>query len=296
MSFGEMWHVLLRRWFIAVPALLLTVVATAGAYTVWPTKYQSELQLTLLSSKSVATQQGDGGNPYMAFSSELDAVVDLLARNLSSNQAVNQLQAMGVAYPYTAGIATNAQGPFLAIDVTGKSPAKILSSMPIITRFAQSRLASMQNSSAAPKNSLIQLIPIAPPSTPAPVLKTKIEAVAGVAVIGLVCSFLLCFLIDNILVKRRQDKLDKTSSVTIQSVTAVADPSPDSEWRGDDTLVLRSDQIVPKDKPRTPQRDERGPALGDARPAGKRVLPGDGARPENEARDISYGRVTRPRP
>src|SRR5262249_19233866 len=154
------------RWYVAVPAFLLAVVATAGAYKVFPVKYTSEVQLTLLSSRSLAAQQGDGGNPYMAFSPELVAVDDLLARNLSSNQAVNQLTALGVSYPYTAGIATNAQGPFLAIDITGKKPAEILQQMPIIVKFAKARLAQMQRSSAAPENSLITLVRIAPPTTP----------------------------------------------------------------------------------------------------------------------------------
>jgi hypothetical protein len=203
MDFGEMFRVMRRRWFISVPALLLTMVATVGMYAAWPTSYSSEVQLSLLSSRSVAQSQGDAGNPYLAFTAGLDSVVDILGRNLSSDQAVAQLHALGVTYPYTAGIAQNAQGPFLAIDVTGHSRAQITRSMPVIVAFAQQRLAQMQNASSAPKNSLIQAVLIAPPSTPMPVLKTKIELVAAVAVIGLVCSFLFCFIVDNSLNRRR---------------------------------------------------------------------------------------------
>jgi hypothetical protein len=209
MNLPEMFRVLLRRWYVTFPALVLVVAATAAAWIVWPTKYTSEVQITLLSSRSVASQQGDGGNPYMAFSAGLVSVVDILGRNLSSDQSAQQLKALGFTDSYTAGIALNAQGPFLAIDVTGKNPAQIMKSMPIIVAFTKSKLASMQNASEAPRNSLIQAVPIAPPSQPAPVRKTKIELVAGVAVIGLVGSFLLCFVVDNILERRAGRRAEK---------------------------------------------------------------------------------------
>jgi hypothetical protein len=206
MNFGEIFHVMRRRWYVAIPALLLTLVATAGMYVGWPTTYKSEVQLSLLASRSVAQAQGDAGNPYLAFTPGLDSVVDILARNLSSDQSAAQLQALGVTYPYTAGIAANAQGPFLAIDVTGKNRAGITQSMPILVAFAQRRLAEMQNASSAPKDTLVQAVLIAPPSAPTPVTKTKIELVAAVAVLGLVCSFLLCFIAENMLNRRRLAK------------------------------------------------------------------------------------------
>jgi uncharacterized protein involved in exopolysaccharide biosynthesis len=202
MDFGEMFRLLLRRWFIAVPLLLITLAGTAGIYKAWPTKYQSQVQLTLLSSRSVASAQGNAGNPYLDFTPAMDAVVDLLSRNLSSDQSATQLQALGVTYPYTAGIASNAQGPFLAIIVTGHSPAVIMQQLPIIVKFAQQRLAEIQRASSAPKTSLIQLVLIAPPNSPTKVLKTKIELVAAVFVIGLICSFLFTFVADNILSRR----------------------------------------------------------------------------------------------
>jgi hypothetical protein len=202
MDFGEMFRTLCRRWYVTVPALLLTIVATAGIYKVWPNTYQSQMQLTLLASRSVSSQQGGAGNPYLDFTPSLDAVVDLLGRELSSDQAVNQLKSQGVTDSYTAGIADNAQGPFLALIVTGRNPAEINQSMPIIVSFAKRQLAQMQQASAAPTNSLIQLVPIAPPSTPTRVLKTKVEIVAGVAVLGLVSSFLLAFIVDSLISQR----------------------------------------------------------------------------------------------
>lgn len=202
MDFGEMFKIIRRRWLISVPAFALSLIVICGAWVALPTKYQSQIQLTLLDSRSVASAQGNAGNPYLDFSPALDAVVDLLARNLSSDQSISQLKALGVTYPFTAGIATNAQGPFLALVVTGRSKVKIEQSIPIIVNFARQRLTAMQQASSAPESTLIQLVPIAPASAPTHVLKTKVEVVAGVGIICLVGSILLTFIVDTTLTRR----------------------------------------------------------------------------------------------
>lgn len=237
MDFGEMLRVVLRRWYVSVPVLLLTIVATVGMYRVWPTTYQSQIQLTLLDSRNVASQQGNAGNPYLDFNPSLDAVVDLMGRNLSSDQSASQLKALGMTNPYTAGIAQNAQGPFLAIVVTGHSPAKIIQAMPIIVTFARQRLAEMQKASAAPANSLIQLIPIAPASSPTKVLKTKFEIVAGVAILGLLCAFLLTFISDNVLNQRAARKQHADTVPRARAEPLASDrhtgeprPKPERSW------------------------------------------------------------------
>ena len=48
MDTGEAFRVILRRWRLAVPVLVLTVVAVVVVYVTWPTKYQSTAQLGLM--------------------------------------------------------------------------------------------------------------------------------------------------------------------------------------------------------------------------------------------------------
>jgi uncharacterized protein involved in exopolysaccharide biosynthesis len=66
MDFGEMLRILRRRWIVATVGVLLTLVATAGAYIAWPNKYQSTDEITLVGSKSMANATGNGGNPYLS--------------------------------------------------------------------------------------------------------------------------------------------------------------------------------------------------------------------------------------
>src|SRR5580692_3848458 len=89
MDFGEMLRVLRRRWIVATVGIVLTLIATVGAYKGWPNKYQSSAEITLIGSKSMANQAGNGGNPYVAVGN-LDPVASILAGNVSSDQAVQQ--------------------------------------------------------------------------------------------------------------------------------------------------------------------------------------------------------------
>jgi uncharacterized protein involved in exopolysaccharide biosynthesis len=197
MDIGELIRMCLRRWLILIPAFLIVGVATVGAYEATPTKYQSQVQLTMLNSEKVTNEMGDLGNPYLSFSQALSVDVDLLTRLLVSDSSIRQLAARGVTEPFTATFANNALGPFMLITVTGPNRAHVLQSINTLVSFAQQRWYALQKASFAPPASIVRLSLIAPPSTPSPVLKTKIELVGAVAIAGIVIALLLAVIVDK---------------------------------------------------------------------------------------------------
>jgi uncharacterized protein involved in exopolysaccharide biosynthesis len=206
MDVGDFFRLMLRRWAVTVPGLILTALATAAAYMAVPTQYQSQVQMTLLNAPKVTSEQGNFGNPYLAFDTALLADADLLARNLSSNSAAQQLQSLGMTEDYTAALADNALGPFLQLTVTGPGRPDVQRSMQTLIRFSQQRWLSLQQASSAPQGSIIQMTLIAAPSVPTPVNKRKFEAVAGVAIAGIVLTILLAVLVDSIIRRRRSER------------------------------------------------------------------------------------------
>ena len=223
MDFGEMLRVLRRRWIIAVVGGLLTVVATLGAYKAWPNKYQSTDTITLIGSKSMANAAGNGGNPYLAVA-DLDPVASILAGNVSSDQAVKQLRALGVTYPYTAVVPQFAAGPFIQITVTGKVPALVSQQLPIVTRYTEQRLTELQQETAipTPPKAVLTTQEIVPPSTPTKVLKTKLEVVAGVFVLMFVGTLIVIAVVDNV----RRRRAGRRRVATEQESKVDTDPSP----------------------------------------------------------------------
>ena len=134
-------------------------------------------------------------------------MASILASNLSSQQAVQQLSALGVTDTLTAEVPPFAAGPFVTLSLAGKNPAVIRQSMPVVIRFAQQRLRALQENGSirTPPKGLIGATIIAQPSTPAPVLKRKIELTAGVAALGLMAFFLLSFSAEARAIRRHEE-------------------------------------------------------------------------------------------
>lgn len=194
MDFAEAFRVIWRRWRVTVPVLVLTVIAVAAAYVGWPTKYQSTAQLSLIANRFMADQPANGNNPYVAVSA-LGPLAGILVEELSSDQAAQQLKELGMTNGFTAAVPAFAAGPFVSLTVSGRNSRAVRDSMPIVISFAQQRLQQLQESGnvGTPTAALIQAIVISPASSPQPVLKPKIELVAGLAVAGLVLLLLLSF-------------------------------------------------------------------------------------------------------
>ena len=194
MDFGEVYRVIRRRWKIAVSVLVLTVIAVVVVYAGWPSKYQSTAELSLIGSSAMAAQPPNGNNPYVVVGG-LEPLANILASDLSSGQAGQQLQALGMTNGFTASVPAFAAGPFVSLTVTGHNSGSVRDSMPVVINFAEKRLQQLQQTGSVrtPSAGLIGAVVIAPASSPQPVLKTKIELVAGVAIAGLVLLLLLSF-------------------------------------------------------------------------------------------------------
>jgi hypothetical protein len=202
MDFGELFALLRRRWAVLIPMLALTAVGIGGAWFKIHTQYQTQAQLTMINAPKITNMPGNDGNPYLAFDGTLNVDTDFLARNLMSGASAQQLAALGVTEQYNASIALNALGPFMQLNVTGPNRQHVTQSMQVLINFAKRHWHQLQQSSAAPKDSIIGLSEIAPPSTPSPVLKRKIQAVAAVAIAGLILSVLVTVLADSIIRRR----------------------------------------------------------------------------------------------
>src|ERR1700738_3948141 len=112
MGLGELFRVVGRRWYVALPALIFAAVLPVLAYTSIATKYQSQSTISLLNAQQSAALSPHLGNPFLTFDSSLTPTADFLARRLGSSQSGADLAARGVTEVVTAKLADNAAGPF----------------------------------------------------------------------------------------------------------------------------------------------------------------------------------------
>jgi hypothetical protein len=195
-----------RRWVLALSAVVLSLVATVGAYVALPTTYQSQVLLTMTAPSKVTAEAGNFGNPLLALGNSSAALlvdVDFLTRDLSSSNSAAELKALGLTGTYTAAFAANAMGPFMQLTVAGKNKAQVTKSATVLASFAQQLWRAIQAASSVGAGSTIGLSEIAPPSNPAPSLKRKLEEVLGIGIILLTISLMVVAQVDGA-IRRRQ--------------------------------------------------------------------------------------------
>jgi hypothetical protein len=209
MDFGTMLRVMLRRWYVAIPALIVAVALPAAAWSAIATKYLTTSTISLLNSPAASSANLRTGNPFLAFDSSLTPMADFLARRLSSDQSGADLLARGVIDPAAAGLAPNASGPFLTLTVTGKDPAKVLTELKTFDQYAIDQLAVIQTSSTPtplPPSSLIRAVVVVPPQQPTTSKKTKYEDVAGAGVVSMAILFLSVFGSEALALRRARNR------------------------------------------------------------------------------------------
>ena len=116
MDFGDIFHVLRKHWVVLSLALALTVAGTVGAAKYGPTKYQSQVQLTMLNGPKVNAAQANYGNPYLSFTQVLSIDVDLLTRNLTAVASMQQLTKLGATDQMHGRVRGELARPIYAAD------------------------------------------------------------------------------------------------------------------------------------------------------------------------------------
>jgi capsular polysaccharide biosynthesis protein len=227
MDLAEVVRVIRARWYVLLPLLLLTAALAVGVDKSIPTKYQATSSITLLSSQSATAGTSalpGNNNVFLNFDSSLNDTADFLVRRLGSADAANDLGGRGVTEAYSVVLAAGAQGPFISLSVTGTNREHALTSMNTLIAYTEQELTTVQQQAGIKQADMIRAMVIVPPGPPSPQTKAKTQDVLGVGIGGLVVTFLLTFLVDNIVTSRRRKGRSPRSAAAAQ---------PGQDGRGD---------------------------------------------------------------
>jgi hypothetical protein len=209
MDLGTMLRVMIKRWYVSVPALVMAIALPVAAWFAVPAKYTSTSTISLLNSQAASSGTGRTGNPFTAFDNSLTGLADYLARTLDSDQSMADLATKhGVTDLAAAQLAPNASGPFITLTMTGKDPARLLAEMQTFDQFAIDQLAALQTNTTdalkapLPANVLVRAIVMVAPQKPIASMKSKLEDVAGAGVGGMVVLFVAVFGAEALAVRR----------------------------------------------------------------------------------------------
>jgi hypothetical protein len=199
MDIKETLRILLRRWYITGPLLLLAVAGSA-ALAARPGPYQSVSQVVLL--PSAQSSKLAGGNPYLSFDDSVTLTADLLRRQLTAPPVVQSLGKNGYRSSYQVVDDPLTAGPVLDITVTGNSKSSVEHTLAGVTDQAGKQLLVMQGHVAPIDRITLKTVSYDP--KPSLVLSRKARTPLVALAIGLVLTVALPLTVDAAVADRRK--------------------------------------------------------------------------------------------
>ena len=143
-------RVVQKRWRIAVPLLVLTLIGVAVAVSQSSSSRQASGEVVLLAAPTPPGPTNDNPNPPIANNPyalmELPDVVDVVSQSVSSEATTRELQRQGLSGTYTiAGNKDFQRGPIMTIEVTSPTESSALASYRLVVDEAASTLDRLQD-------------------------------------------------------------------------------------------------------------------------------------------------------
>jgi hypothetical protein len=250
MDFWRTVVVLFKRWYITVPAFVLTLLVAGAAYSAAPIQYESTSVVALTSPLSGGTKTtnlppnapASLTNPLLNFEHSLALTASIVIEQLNSSATTSSL---GI----TPGSSTTCEinngttnpellesGPliFITCDASSAKEAKAIAEKVSVT--AGQILDQRQAELNAPPSTHIKMQMVVTPVDGRPLLSSHMRAAAAVGALSCLASLAAVYGFESLMTNRRRRREERNRSTGTTADDALAEWSADSEAR--DSLHL----------------------------------------------------------
>jgi len=223
-------RVLLLKWYITIPGLLLSLALAGATFILAPPQYSSNAIAVLVQPKLVNKNAPTNSNPLLNFDNSLSTTALILVQALDTPEAAASIGLYPGGDSYTIKdvgdltVGDQIVQPFLYIKSEASTPdgaAAIVDG--VLGMAAQDLLDRQRSLKVLPQNS-VQLNLVVPPSPPQPVLGIAIGATGAALILGLIGTF-GCAMWANRRSEARQARRDSESTDPADAEPAGANSS-----------------------------------------------------------------------
>jgi hypothetical protein len=225
MDFWRTVMVLLRRWYITVPAFFVTLGIAGAAYSIVPVQYQSGSVLVLTTPLTGGTEATHAKspnsltNPLLNFDRSLALTASIVIQQMNSPETAVSLGITPggtTSYQITNG-STNPEllesGPFLFVEGTGPSPGAAQDIAERASAMAADALDRRQSELNAPTSTHITIQVVVPPTTGQPLKGSPMRAAAAAGALAGLVSLIAVYGFESLMTHRRRRRVEKERSV-----------------------------------------------------------------------------------
>ena len=224
-------RILLRRWYVVLPALLLTAGGAAFTMKAVSPSYEATGAVVLLGPATagapvVGEPTPPPVNPYLEFGGALETTGEILSRSLMSEATVERLAKQGATATYEVGTGSEGGSPIVNVIATGPDEADAKRTVSIVIAEVREELKRRQEAAGAPASQFIRVEDVTVPTHATKMAGSTLRAVAAVMALGLALSFGLGFMAEAIAVRRAGRRAAQLSAPAASTPARSAIPEP----------------------------------------------------------------------
>jgi hypothetical protein len=238
-------RVLLHRWYLTIPLVVLSLVLVVAVVGVKPADYKADATLVTLAPQTV----NDKGlptesNPFANLGGSQSVAASIMQTRLNGPAFQQAMAAKGVRSNWLF-VVGDSSSPILTMTVKGKTEAETLRAAKLLVKGANTNLAELQVANGAPADQFIKFAVVSQPTTATAEYGSKVKSggALGAVLIALSCG--LVFAIEGFSRSRRQ----RRSLASLQGGDEESSIGPTLNWPGHAPEFVSSRSDVPRAAP-----------------------------------------------
>lgn len=266
MSLSSIWRVLLRRWYVSVFGLLLTVALGVGGALLSPPTYEAHATVLLVPPKT--NQQL---NPYLNLGG-LQEPSDAISRAMSNTETSDAILAAGGSGKYSVARDTSTSGPIILITTDASTGATALKTTQLLINRMAPVFDKLQANQNVPDGSYITITVLAQDDKATKQTKSQLRSIIALAAVGLILTVLMVGFAEKSLTRRAKAKRGDAAAEPVEP--AAVEPGPRNQPQRDGRSGRRAEQRADSERRQEPgQRREPEQRRNQRRAAGRQQPP-----------------------
>jgi hypothetical protein len=221
MTLSSTVRTLLRRWYITVPGLMLSLAVASITFSLIPPHYTSSGIAVLVQPKR--PESLETANPLLAFNESVDTSALMLAEALNTPAVGYDLgltagtDAFTVKNVGSADVGGGIAQPFLYVTAQSSTPEKTADIVLDIMDMARRELADRQAALHVTRQNEISLESVVDVTTPKLARGMSLAAAGAALALGIVVTIIVAYVLDGVLAGRKR-RLDPFTALALEDI------------------------------------------------------------------------------
>lgn len=187
-------RVLLRRWFIVLIGMGLTIGAALYVYVQGPHSYTTNARLLILMPAGASGGE-QPNSPFTYLPSGLNILAQMLSAEAGTHRFQQSLLDDGYTAEFTIGV--DSRDPIMTVTTEGLDPLMVLETRDAVIARIDAELNLVQDEESVPERQRAHLLASGVDDAAQPMGGSRLRAAAATVAAGGLVTLLLTFLIDR---------------------------------------------------------------------------------------------------